>query len=634
MALHGKRDSAEATGEKATTEESLKIYSGWLGKKKVESLRVEKTACVLWMSECEARREQVGGCVMHAVDYLFSATHREHGGSGRREEEWCSVGARLGRAIPPGNGDDDEPLPLKVIYAAETPKTRSPERCGEEETTGRDLELRNMSTKDLRDSIARMRILASSQTVKLPDGGAKLRARLTSQEKEFKRRKLQEDDEKCKEIQSVDELICIDAKGSMSPGTSTSTPASKSAFAKHFFGKLDDKTSIGETESFKEEIATLKHCDNKNASAKGQSRFRDTQRIGFPSRRTPFKSPGHLSVKIGKPSQSNGKQLEWHSSTPSPRNSDGSIYCSFRKKEFAPCFRPPNLSKRNNPKTVVLVDEEEHETDVTDQVDQSIRDTKIYYPSRDDPEAIEICYSDMQCLSPESYLSSTIMNFYIRYLQKPTSSKATERCDYHFFNTYFYEKLKRDVLSKADKETSFVKFRRWWKGVNIFEKAYIFLPIHESLHWSLVIICIPEKEDESGPILLHLDSLGMHASSTIFEDVKSFLIGEWKFLSQERVPPEIPIADKVWQKLSRRIVEKVIEVPQQRNEYDCGVFVLFFMERFLDEARDRLKKEDLTMFGRQWFRPQEASSLRKKIIDILKQEFKNAYEEAKCKSDP
>lgn len=34
-------------------------------------------------------------------------------------------------------------------------------------------------------------------------------------------------------------------------------------------------------------------------------------------------------------------------------------------------------------------------------------------------------------------------------------------------------------MQGSDKETSFIKFRRWWKGVNIFEKAYILLPIHQ-----------------------------------------------------------------------------------------------------------------------------------------------------------
>lgn len=34
-------------------------------------------------------------------------------------------------------------------------------------------------------------------------------------------------------------------------------------------------------------------------------------------------------------------------------------------------------------------------------------------------------------------------------------------------------------IHQSSKETSFTKFRRWWKGVNLFEKAYILLPIHD-----------------------------------------------------------------------------------------------------------------------------------------------------------
>lgn len=33
---------------------------------------------------------------------------------------------------------------------------------------------------------------------------------------------------------------------------------------------------------------------------------------------------------------------------------------------------------------------------------------------RDDPESVEICFEDIKCLDPEGYLTSTIMNFYIR----------------------------------------------------------------------------------------------------------------------------------------------------------------------------------------------------------------------------
>ena len=37
------------------------------------------------------------------------------------------------------------------------------------------------------------------------------------------------------------------------------------------------------------------------------------------------------------------------------------------------------------------------------------------------------------------------------------------------------------------------------------------------------------------------------------------------------------------------------QVPQQKNEYDCGLFVLYFIQRFIEEAPERLKKKDLAM---------------------------------------
>lgn len=41
-----------------------------------------------------------------------------------------------------------------------------------------------------------------------------------------------------------------------------------------------------------------------------------------------------------------------------------------------------------------------------------------------------------------------------------------------------------------------------------------------SLHSSLVIICIHDKEDESGLTILHLDSLRFHSRRRIVENVK------------------------------------------------------------------------------------------------------------------
>lgn len=432
--------------------------------------------------------------------------------------------------------------------------------------------LSNLSDTELTGKIARLKkSLSSNIGVRLPDGGEKLRANIKLHEDELEWRKRVGSDQ------------------------AESKPAN----------------------AFQEELYALNPCDRKSM-LNNQFSQRKRHKRELLSQEAPYKSP------VDKGEQVLNVDLKgWDSSTRSKEN----IASCFLEKFKASQAQSSYTRRHANGQAVVLVDEEDpdaiKETEPVDQVIER-KATTIYYPSRVDPESVEICCLDMESLAPEAYLSSTIMNFYIRYLQKTKPHADVD--EYHFFNTYFYQKLKEAVLSKQnEKEASFVRLRRWWKGVNIFEKAYIFLPIHEDLHWSLVIICIPDKEDQLGPILLHLDSLGLHCSKSLFATIRKFLVEEWKFLRQGEVPA-LPISDKIWENLPRRIDENIIQVPQQRNEYDCGLFVLFFMERFIDEVHRRLKKKDFTMFGRRWFKPEEASCLRMKIRRILEEEFKNASE--------
>jgi len=71
----------------------------------------------------------------------------------------------------------------------------------------------------------------------------------------------------------------------------------------------------------------------------------------------------------------------------------------------------------------------------------------------------------------------------------------------------------------GDHDSQFSKLRRWWRNVDIFKKAYIILPINEMMHWSLIIVCMPTKEGDSGPVMLHMDSLGLHNSQKLFDTV-------------------------------------------------------------------------------------------------------------------
>jgi ubiquitin-like-specific protease 1C/D len=111
------------------------------------------------------------------------------------------------------------------------------------------------------------------------------------------------------------------------------------------------------------------------------------------------------------------------------------------------------------------------------------------------------------------------------------------------------------------------------------QKDYAFLPIHYADHWSLVIITHPGGNDPKTGMyncLLHLDSLKVtHNSEQIFERVCKVLKQVWRLgLGQDFKLPEEDF----------KLPSKRVQILRQTNSDDCGVFVLYSMQRFLEIA--------------------------------------------------
>ncbi|KAG2591505.1 ubiquitin-like-specific protease 1D isoform X2 [Panicum virgatum] len=311
---------------------------------------------------------------------------------------------------------------------------------------------------------------------------------------------------------------------------------------------------------------------------------------------------------------------------------DSKGICTKFLEENATCGsnRRSNLTKNKAStfkckKDVVLLDDDDDTEHVRSAADVKRDESKIYYPSRTDPEAVELTYSDMKCLEPEEYLKSPVINFCLQYLKK-----SRHRGDLYMFNTYFYSKLEEALRNTTstlgDHDSQFSKLRRWWRNVDIFKKAYIILPIHEMMHWSLIIVCMPTKEGDSGPVMLHMDSLGLHNSQKLFDTVARYLEAEWRHLQKDS-SYDIPFSGMIWKRLSRNIKGEKVEVPRQRNEYDCGLFMLHYIDKFIQEAPKRFTKESLGMFGRKWFNHEEASRLREGVRARLFDLFQSAEED-------
>ncbi|XP_061372323.1 ubiquitin-like-specific protease 1D isoform X2 [Gastrolobium bilobum] len=490
--------------------------------------------------------------------------------------------------------------------------------------------LNQLKDRQLIDMIRSQKNTLETTGKRLPDSGTKLRASIKRCEEELTRREAQakrrqeevEEDQDLKKPRQATGSSAVDdgVSNDLRQENTLSEAQSQSSFASSFVKKMeDDETNCTEVNAFTKEMSHFKHCNKQMMRDNGEPKGR--KRVRSSSRQFQFQCPSNLSKH---------EKSYRATSNFSLRNIGKNLSRSLSNVKLASQTIQSDDSRSRKGQPIVLDDDDDEphileKTEQENKLAEYLKDTKIYFPSRDDPECVEICYTDIDCLVPAGFLTSTIMNFYMRYLQQQASLTNRSLSDYHIFNTYFYKKLKEAVSYKeSDRETIFAKFRRWWKGVNIFQKAYVLIPIHEDLHWSLIIICIPNKEDESGPIILHLDSLGLHSSRSVFDNIKSYLIEEKNYLDRERVSLDISIADRIWKRLPRRIEDQVISVPQQKNEYDCGLFVLYFIERFMEEAPERLKKKDLAMFGKRWFKPEEASSLRVKIRELLVAELKNS----------
>ncbi|XP_071677588.1 uncharacterized protein [Lolium perenne] len=266
---------------------------------------------------------------------------------------------------------------------------------------------------------------------------------------------------------------------------------------------------------------------------------------------------------------------------------------------------------------------------------------EVIYP-KGDRDAVSISGRDVDLLLPETFVNDTIIDFYIKYLS--ARIKTTERSKYHFFNSFFFRKLAdldKDQGRAPEGRSAFLRVRKWTRKINIFAKDFLFIPVNFSLHWSLIVICHPgevvtSEDDEAEkhgkvPCILHMDSLkGSH--SGLKDIIQSYLWEEWK----ERHPESgLDISDKF---LNLRFVS--LELPQQDNSFDCGLFLLHYVELFLMDAPSSFNPLKIDVFSTflsdDWFAPAEASlkrSVIRKLIHKIVTEPSHNFPELTCAAD-
>ncbi|XP_034436488.1 sentrin-specific protease 6 isoform X3 [Hippoglossus hippoglossus] len=147
-------------------------------------------------------------------------------------------------------------------------------------------------------------------------------------------------------------------------------------------------------------------------------------------------------------------------------------------------------------------DEDEDMTDLQPTFSGPIIKLMVYPP----PPAkggISVTNEDLHCLNEGEFLNDVIIDFYLNYLVLEKLKKEDAQRS-HVFSSFFYKRLNQrerrnvpDTTNLPIQKRKHNRVKTWTRHVDLFQKDFIFVPINESAHWYLAVICFPGLE---GPV--------------------------------------------------------------------------------------------------------------------------------------
>jgi len=187
------------------------------------------------------------------------------------------------------------------------------------------------------------------------------------------------------------------------------------------------------------------------------------------------------------------------------------------------------------------------------------------------------------------------------------------KSQFYFFNCFLYKMITGNPVKSGN-------ILGWTGGVDISTRDYLVLPINESMHWLLAIICFPREavayskittnqvENNYRPGILLFDSMSSYSrNGKITKSIRKYLSLIWaEKESKEGKNPSGFMFN------GNNLPLRRTTVPQQSNGSDCGVFLLHFIEKFCEEPQWNPQK-----FNPEWFYPDEIEIKRTQIRDIV-----------------
>uniref|UniRef100_A0A7S4T4Q2 Ubiquitin-like protease family profile domain-containing protein n=1 Tax=Alexandrium monilatum TaxID=311494 RepID=A0A7S4T4Q2_9DINO len=189
---------------------------------------------------------------------------------------------------------------------------------------------------------------------------------------------------------------------------------------------------------------------------------------------------------------------------------------------------------------------------------------------------------DWARLEEEQYLNDAVLDLFISLMTRALGGPRV-----HAFSSHFFSRLSsrgaRDGLEGWEHVRTWTRGARRATCAGIFANDFLFVPLHhKSNHWSLAVVCRPWAAAEcaaatsalgSGTEVVFLNSLGrdVETEALVLHFLRGYLAREW--------------ADSLGRHAgsyrSELLAGVPVEVPVQRNDSDCGIFVLEFVLQLL-----------------------------------------------------
>ena len=118
--------------------------------------------------------------------------------------------------------------------------------------------------------------------------------------------------------------------------------------------------------------------------------------------------------------------------------------------------------------------------------------SSVIYP-RDGKNKATVDMQDIQRLDEGEFLNDNLIVFYLRWLEDRLVKDNPELANrIYFHNTFFYERLTKHGKGKLG-GINYEAVERWTAKFDLLKYDYIVVPVNETVHWYVAIICNAPK---------------------------------------------------------------------------------------------------------------------------------------------